>query len=248
MPNWHLDLIAYNLEQAFKGKVKRLIINVPPRSLKSVSVSVAWPAWILGKNPAKRIMTASYSQILSLKHSIDCRHLMMEDWYQKLFPETILTKDQNEKSKFLTTKRGFRFVTSVGGTATGEGGDILIVDDPHNPIQANSETQRNIALNWFDQTFSTRLNNKKKGVIVVVMQRLHENDLTGHLLSKKGVKWKQISLPIIAQNTKTYSFHGIKKQYKKSELLNGEREGVSEINNVKEELGSHAFSAQYSKS
>jgi hypothetical protein len=162
MDNWHIDLIADRLELLTKSKIKRLIINVPPRSLKSVCVSVAWPAWILGRNPAAKIMVASYSQILSLKHSLDCKLVMSSDWYKELFPELEIAKGQDEKFKFVTTQRGFRFATSVGGTATGEGGDILIVDDPHNPLQAASDVQRKAALDWFGQTFMSRLNNKKQ--------------------------------------------------------------------------------------
>lgn len=245
--NWHIDLIADRLEKASSSKIKRLVINIPPRSLKSVCVSVAWPAWILGNNPSAKIMVASYSQILSLKHSMDCKLVMSSDWYKEIFPEVEIVKGQNEKFKFVTTKRGFRFATSVGGTATGEGGDILIIDDPHNPAQASSDIQRKSALEWFDQTFMSRLNNKKKGVVVVVMQRLHVNDLTGHLLSKKGVKWNHMSLPIIADRRRVFNVKMYNKKvvFNKGDILHSGREGKKEIESLKQELGSYAFSAQY---
>ncbi len=125
---------------------------------------------------------------------------MQSDWYKELFPEVELSKDQNTKYKFQTVQRGYRIATSVGGTLTGEGGDSIIVDDPLNPAQALSETFRKRATNWFDQTLVTRLNDRKKGVIVLVMHRLHLEDLTGHLLSKPKNIWHHICLPMISEN------------------------------------------------
>lgn len=250
--NWHIELIADRLEKCSRGQIKRLIINMPPRYLKSICVSVAWPAWLLGREPSIKIMAASYSQTLSLKHSIDTRLVMQSPWYKRIFPNTIITDDQNEKFKFVTTKRGFRFATSVGGTATGEGGDILIVDDPHNPMQAASHVQREVALDWFDQTFSTRLNDKKNGVIVVVMQRLHMEDLTGHLLAKNS-RWEVLNLPAIAEKNEKFQINKLNgiidftREYKRNrgELLHTAREGIDEISLMKEELGSYGFAAQY---
>lgn len=120
--NWHIELIAEYLQAVQKGDIKRLIIKMPPRPLKSVCIGVAWPAWILGHDPAKSIMSASYSQVLSVKHSLDCRFVLTSDWYNQVFPKTILSKTHNQRSKFMTKDNGFRFATSVGGLATGEGG------------------------------------------------------------------------------------------------------------------------------
>lgn len=181
--NWHIDLIADYLEHVRNGHIKRLIINIPPRNLKSICTSVAWPAFLLGKNPTTRIMVASYSSILSIKHSLDCRMIMQSKWYRQLFPQTILSKKHNLKSKFLTSLNGFRFATSVGGSTTGEGADILIIDDPHNPTQINSVKLRNKTICWYEQTFVSRLNNPNKGAIILVMQRLHLDDLAGYLLN-----------------------------------------------------------------
>ena len=166
--NWHIDLIAEYLQEIEKGKIKRLIINMPPRSLKSVCISVAFPAWLLGKKPNSRIIVASYSEKLSLKHSTDCRLIVSSKWFQELFPEFQLNQSQNEKYKFATTQNGYRFATSVGGSLTGEGGDILIVDDPHNPQQVMSEKYRLKTLEWFSNTFVSRLNDKKNGIIIIV--------------------------------------------------------------------------------
>lgn len=186
LPNWHIDLIAEYLEAARKSQITRLIINMPPRSLKSVCVSVAWPAWLLGHDPRTRILAASYAASLSVKHSLDCRLVLSAPWYQAVLPELKLSRVQNEKHKFMTSKQGFRMASSVGASVIGEGGNFLIIDDPISPAQAMNELARNHANNWFDHTFSTRLDNKKTGVIVLVMQRLHSADLSGYLLEKGG--------------------------------------------------------------
>lgn len=242
-PNWHIDLISEYLRACTVGEVRRLIINVPPRYLKSICTSVAWPAWLLGHDPTRRIMAASYSQALSLKHSQDCRVVMNSHWFRRIFPSVRLAADQNEKHRFQTSARGFRYATSVGGTATGEGADFLIVDDPHNPRQAASETGRKSALNWFDQTFSTRLNDKRQGVIVVIMQRLHQKDLTGHLLDKGG--WEHLCLPAEAEARGVVGFGGVSHLRKRGEPLHEAREDRAQIARAKQDLGAYGFAAQY---
>lgn len=234
-PNWHIDVIAEHLEAARRGDITRLIINMPPRMLKSQCVSIAWPAWILGHDPSARIMAASYSQSLSIKHSLDCRSVMKAEWYRRLFPKTHLSKEQNEKHKFATTKRGFRFATSVGGTATGEGGNFLIIDDPMNAAQAMNAAWRSHVQRWYDHTFSTRLNDKKRGVIVLVMQRLHVDDLTAHLLDKGG--FTHLCLPAIATEKNAYREIG--------DALHPAREDGALLERAKVELGAQGFSAQY---
>lgn len=241
--NWHIDLISEYLEACTKRQIKRLIINVPPRSLKSISVSVAWPAWLLGRNPSEQLLAASYAEMLALKHSVDCRLVMQSDWYRRVFPSVILTGDQNEKRKFVTTARGQRFATSVGGTATGEGGQILIVDDPLNPLQAASEVMRTAANTWFDQTFVSRLNDKENGVIVVVMQRLHADDLTGHLLAKGG--WEHLCIPGVAEVKTVIDFGRVKVTREPGDVLHPARESREAIDRQKIEMGSYAFAGQY---
>lgn len=243
LPNWHIDLIGEYLAACQKGEITRLIVNMPPRMCKSLTVSVAWPAWLLGNQPSTRIMAASYSQRLSLKHALDCRHIMQSDWYAELFPQTRIVADQNEKHKCVTTERGQRFATSVLGTATGEGGDVLIVDDPLNPLQAASRTAREAVHGWFDQTFASRLDDKKRGVIVLVMQRLHADDLSGYLLEKGG--WEQLCLPAVAPHGVSYKFGRVMKERAQGELLHEAREDAEGMERAKRELGSHAFAAQY---
>lgn len=241
--NWHIDLIAEYLEACKRREIKRLIINIPPRYLKSISVSVAWPAWLLGNDPTTRIMAASYSKELSLRHSTDCRLVLKSEWYQEAFRKTILVDDQDTKAKFVTTERGMRYATSVGGTATGEGADYLIVDDPINPMEAASDVQRKNANTWFDQTFSSRLNDKLNGVIVVVMQRLHANDLSGHLLEKGG--WEHLSIPAVAETKTVHDFGRIKVTREAGDILHPAREDEAAIQRQKIAMGSYGFAGQY---
>ncbi len=241
--NWHIDLTADYLEAVRSGAIKRLVINMPPRTLKSVCVSVAWPAWLIAQDPSIRIMAASYSSVLSIKHSLDCRLVVASDWYKRLFPGTILSKKHNQKSKFLTTENGFRFATSIGGSATGEGGDVLIIDDPHNPTQINSLKIRSRVIEWFEQTFVTRLNDKNKGAIVLVMQRLHEDDLSAHLLSSGG--WQLLKIPAIAPEDIIYDIGRNNYQYKKGDLLNSKRDQLEFLSNIEQETGARNFAAQF---
>ena len=241
--NWHIGAISEALNEVYNGNIKRLLINMPPRYLKSVCVSVAFPAWILGKDPTKRIIVASYSEKLAIKHSTDCRLILESSWYKRVFNNTILSRTQNQKYKFSTTQNGYRFATSVGGTLTGEGGDILIIDDPHNPQNVLSEKQRDKVLKWYDNTFSSRLNNKKNGAIIVVMQRLHENDLSGHLLEKGG--WVHLNLPAIFEEEATINIGNFNKIIKKGELLFEKREGKEEIERIKKDMGEYVFNCQY---
>jgi len=243
LPNWHIELIAEYLEAVRRSEITRLIINMPPRSLKSVCVSVAWPAWLLGQDPRSRIITSSYASSLSIKHSLDCRLVLNSPWYREIFPKTTLTRDQNEKHKFMTTQRGYRFATSVGGSTLGEGGNFLIIDDPLNPLQAMNKQWRNHINGWFEHTFATRLDDKHKGAIVLVMQRLHQHDMTGYLLSKPG--WQHLCLPAVALKAGFYDLGNVKKIREHGELLHPMRESIQLIERAKGELGSAAFASQY---
>ncbi len=241
--NWHIEAIAEYLAACERGEVTRLIINLPPRMLKSTMVSVAWPAWLLAQRPEERIMVASYAQSLSIKHSTDCRAVMMAPWYGQAFPDTQLSYDQNEKEKFTTTARGYRLAVSVGGAALGEGGNFLIVDDPLNPLQASHPTQRDAANAWFDHTFATRLDDKYKGAIIVVMQRLHRGDLAGYLLEKGG--WEHLNLPAIAPAPTVIRLGDFTHTREVGEVLHPARESAALLERTKRELGSANFSAQY---
>lgn len=243
--NWHIELIAKNLEDVCNGKIKRLIINMPPRALKSVCVSVAWPAWLLGNDPTKRIIVASYSNMLGIKHSVDCRFLLESEWYKQIFHKTKISKKNNQKSKYMTTKHGFRFSTSVGGSVTGEGGDILIIDDPINPVHINSPKRRQKVIDWYEQTFVSRLNDQRKGAIVIVMQRLHDNDLVGHLLKNAADDWQQIKIPAIATSDHEVSLANRNIKIRESEVLNPSRDSLESYRKLEQAMGYKNFAAQY---
>jgi predicted phage terminase large subunit-like protein len=246
LDNWHIGLITEYLEAVSRGEEKRLIVNIPPRYMKSLCVSVMWPVWTWIKHPQARWIFASYSQSLATKHSVDRRHLIQSPYFQRRWGKSFsLTDDQNLKTEFLNTRRGHMIATSVGGTATGKGGDIIVVDDPHNPLEASSDVLRQKAIDFFDQTLTTRLDNKKDGAIVVVMQRLHEDDLTGHLLEQDC--WTHLCVPALAESRTIFSFpiSGKMKTYKEGEVLFPEREDIDEIERQKKALGSIAFAAQY---
>jgi hypothetical protein len=178
----HIEALASRLEACRQGKTKRLIVNLPPRSLKSHTVSVAFVAWLLGHKPAIQIICASYGQELADKHARDCRTLMASEFYQQLFPRTRLSSEKKSVNEFLTSGEGFRMSTSVGGVLTGRGADVIILDDPLKPDEALSETRRTSVNEWYDNTLVSRLNSKENGVIIIVMQRLHQDDLVGHVM------------------------------------------------------------------
>lgn len=241
--NWHLDLIADYLEACRAGDIRKLIINMPPRYMKSIAVTVAFPAWLMGHNPSEKILAASYSSKLSLKHSLDCRMICESQWYRELFPEFKLAPDQNEKSKFMTTARGHRIATSVGGSATGEGGNYLIADDPQNPQEAQSDVKRQKVLDWYDQTWGSRLNDKKKGVQIVVMQRLHEDDLSGHLMI--GEDFTHLKIPMIAEGKTIVQFgERIYKVREDGEVLHNARETLEELEPQRKRYGEYGWSGQ----
>ena len=178
--NWHIDAIAEYLEAVNAGQIRRLVINMPPRALKSTCVTIAWPVWTWIGKPSTKFMITSYSADLSAEHSVNRRTLIESEWYQNRWGDRFeLSSDQNAKNHFTNTHRGAMFATSMTGAGSGFGCDNLIVDDPHNPKKAESEADRKSANNAFRLQFSRRLNNKKKGAIAIVMQRLDAGDLAG---------------------------------------------------------------------
>jgi predicted phage terminase large subunit-like protein len=244
--NWHIEQIAAKLEACRLGKIKRLIINIPPRSLKSICASVAFPAWLLGKDPAAQIMCVSYAQDLADKHARDCRAVMSADWYQGLFP-TQLSADRNAVQEFVTTEQGYRLATSVGGVLTGRGADYIIIDDPLKPEEALSETQRNAANEWFSHTLYSRLNDKSTGCIIIIMQRLHEDDLVGHVLAQED--WNVVSFPAIAERDEEIvidtAFGAMRVQRRAGDLLHPERESRADLDQIRKTLSEYHFSGQY---
>ena len=185
------------MEAVTCGDIKRLLINLPPRHMKSLMVSVLWPAWTWGpcNRPDARFVFASYALSLSMRDSVKCRRVLASRWYRNAWGDRFaLTGDQNTKTRFENDKRGYRMATSVDGALTGEGGDVIVVDDPHDVREVESDTVRESTLTSWDEAMSTRLNDPRTGAYVVIMQRMHERDLTGHILSR-GHDWTHLCLP-----------------------------------------------------
>src|SRR5229473_1006683 len=182
--NWHIEVIAAKLAAVREGKIRRLIINLPPRHLKSLLASIAFPAWCLGHDPSAQILCVSYAQDLADKLARDCRGIMMSPWYRRIF-RTRLAAHRQAVQEFLTTRQGYRLATSNGGVLTGRGADIILIDDPLKPEEALSDARRQATNEWYDHTLYSRQNDKRHGAIVVIMQRLHEDDLVGHVLGQE---------------------------------------------------------------
>ncbi len=197
---WHIDALCTHLEACARFEIMRLLINEPPRHMKSILVNVMFPAWVWAHPEwsGLRFLCGSYAQKLSVRDGVKMRTIIESPMYQALFqPSWTLRDDQNEKLKFENTDGGFRMSVSVEGQVTGDGGDILIVDDPLNAMDAESEVTRESAIFWLDKVFSTRVNNPKRHSKIVVMQRLHENDPSGHILTKTDLhgKYERLILP-----------------------------------------------------
>ncbi|SPE28557.1 conserved hypothetical protein [Candidatus Sulfotelmatomonas gaucii] len=207
VPGQYIDLLAATLEKCRTGQTKRQIINLPPRTLKSHAATVAYPAWLLGHDPSKQIICASYGQDLADKHARDCRTLMSSAFYLGLFPRTVLSPEKLSVNDFMTIAQGFRMATSVGGVLTGRGADIIILDDPMKPEDALSETRRRASNDWYFNTLLSRLNSKENGVIIIVMQRLHQEDLVGEVMEREH--WDVLSLPAIALDDECYRYEGL---------------------------------------
>ena len=242
--NWHIQAIAWQLQEVAAGRVKRLLITIPPRHLKSICASVALPAWILGRDPTRRIICASYSTDLATKHARDCRAIMEADWYRRVFPRTRLDPDKNAELEFMTTRRGFRYATSVGGTLTGRGGNLIIIDDPMKAQEAMSETKRQAIRDWYSNTLYSRLDSKVDDAVVLIMQRLHVDDLAGHVLESGG--WVHLNIPAIAETAQRYQVgDGQFYDRRTGELIDPRRESYAVLEDLKRTLGSYDFSAQY---
>jgi predicted phage terminase large subunit-like protein len=244
--NWHNELIAAKLEACRRGEITRLIVNVPPRSLKSHAATVAFPAFVLGHNPSTQVICASYGQDLASKHALDCRMVMASAWYGQVF-RTRLAPQKQSVQEFLTTQNGFRLATSVGGVLTGRGADFIIIDDPLKPDEALSETQRRAVNEWYDHTLYSRLNDKRTGCIIIIMQRLHEDDLVGHVLEQEN--WELVRLPAIAEENETHqilsSFRTHTVRRRVGEALHSEREPLMVLEHLRRTVGEYNFAGQY---
>ncbi len=246
--NWHIELLCKRLqkeaERIVKGdpRDKHLLINVPPRTLKSELVNVFFSVYLWVLKDSIQFISSSYSASLSITLSTQARRLIESDWFKTHFPNIKLSKDENTKSRYTNTNSGLRYSTSTGGTVTGMGADVIVIDDPQNPQLARSDKERENANTFFNETLRSRLNNPDKGVFIVIMQRLHENDLTGMLLEKEPENWEHICLPAELSNDVKPS--DLREFYVDS-LLFPQRLSKSTLESFKLGLGSYGYSGQY---
>ena len=246
----YIDLLCNQIQSMIEGENQKLIINLPPRYLKSVICSIALPAFILGHNPSAKIMCISYGEDLASKLATDCRTIMETDWYKELFFQTRIRGDRRSSMDFETTKHGGRFAVTISGGVTGRGADWIIIDDPLKPVEAFSDIQREKVNELYGNTVNSRLNDKNTGRILVVMQRLHAHDLSGFLFDNDP-DFKSIVLPLIAVKDEEWQIKNhitgkiVIYKRKKGELLHPEREGEKVVNSYRNSMSPFVFSAQY---
>ena len=246
IPSWHLQTMAYHLKRVELGLERRLIFNLPPRSLKTVTVSVAFVAFMLGRNPSLKIIVVSATQELARKHAANFRRLVSARWYRILFPAFELARDGDRLIEQKTTKNGYRYATSIGAGITGQGADIIIIDDPNKAQEIHSEPRRRAVNEFYGSTLYSRLTNKTTGVVILVQQRLHSDDLTGHLLGKSA--WTHVAIPAIAIEDATYPLsdrNGHVLVRKAGDILQPERNSSEVMEEARAILGSLNFEAQY---
>lgn len=240
---WYLQAISHQLERVWSGDVRRTVITVPPRHLKSITVAVAFVAWALGHRPGIKIMVASYSQDLARLHSNQTRMIMECDWYKRDFPTTRIRGDGNRALELVTTAGGSRKAVSVSGSTTGFGADIIIIDDCMKADEARSETVRAGIKEWYDGTLHSRLNDKPKGPVISIQQRLHEDDLPAYLLEKG---FEHLNLPAIGEKQERIPLGKNRVHVRKpGELLNPARENEETLAELRRELGPAVFATQY---
>src|SRR5882672_5563908 len=246
LPNWHLEVIAAKLTAVREGKIRRLIINLPPRHLKSLMASIAFPAWCLGHDPSAQILCCSYGQDLADKLARDCRSIMLSQWYRQIF-QTRLAPHRQAVQEFITTRQGYRLATSNGGVLTGRGADIILIDDPLKPEEALSDAQRQAANEWFDHTLYSRQNDKRCGAIVIIMQRLHEDDLIGHVIAQEP--WEVVCFPAIAEADERHDIETIWGprcfRRRRGEALHPDREPLETLDRIRRTIGEYNFAGQY---
>jgi predicted phage terminase large subunit-like protein len=241
-PGWMLSAV-------WEGRIQRLIINLPPRHLKSLLASIAFPAWCLGHDPSAQILCVSYAQDLADKLARDCRGIMASHWYRRIFP-TRLAPHRQAVQEFITTRQGYRLATSTSGVLTGRGADIIIIDDPLKPDETLSDVQRQTCNDWYDHTLYSRLNDKQHGAIVIIMQRLNEDDLVGHVLAQE--LWEVVSFPAIAEADEVHRIETIWGPRcftrRRGEPLHPDREPLEVLDRIRQTIGEYNFAGQYQQS
>lgn len=252
--NWHIDAISEHLMAVSRGEITRLIINIPPRHMKSILVSVMWNAWEWIDRPSLRYLHVSYSEGLSLRDSLKTIRIIRSPMYQKFFADRF-SLVRSQAKKFENDQAGFRLASSIDGSNTGEGGERVMLDDPHNMRFVHSPTIRGSVIDTFDNVLMSRLNNAKRDAIILIMQRGHLEDLAGHLLSKGT--YTHLMLPARFEidrkcSTKVYWTNpktGVREEFSDprevdGELLWRERYDEPELSELEKALGSYGTAGQ----
>jgi predicted phage terminase large subunit-like protein len=246
LSNWHIEVLAAKLEDVRRGICKRLIVNMPPRHLKSDTISIAFPAWVLGHDPTKQLLSVTYAQDLSDNLARRSRTLMTSPFYQALF-DTRISRGREAVSDYETTAGGYRLSTSISGVLTGRGADIIVIDDPLKADDALSESRRRSVNEWYDNTLRSRLNNQEKGAIIIVMQRLHADDLVAHVQEHES--WDVLSFPAIAEMDEMYDVltpYGRRRIHRKTdEILQPTLLSATRLADLRRGMTEYNFAAQY---
>ena len=238
----YLDLLATDLMKVPDGKKVRLLINMPPRHLKTQLASVCLSAWILAHDPTKKIMIVTYSEDLARQIARSIRSILRADWFKKLFP-TRVAKDHAATMKFATTAGGEVFAASIDGSVTGFGADFIFVDDPHNVKDAGNLEQLEKTIGLFETVVMPRLNIPKKGCIIVVAHRIHDEDLSAHLLADGA--WTHIALPLVATRDQTFkTAYGTWVRHK-GDLLRPDAYDSDDVARLRAKLVNPAFDMLY---
>ncbi len=266
LDNWHLQYLSRELEEIAERVAKRqprkhdLIINIPPGSTKTLLVSILFPVWCWTKWPWMRFITASYSGALSLESAETSRELIRSPEFQLIYPDIDIKPDKDTKSNYKVVRKvfdsrpgyaprmvsgGYRFSTSVGGTLMGFHADMLIVDDPLNPQQAASETELMIANRWMEQTLPTRKTDKDITPTILIMQRLNQDDPTGHLLAKEKENIRHICIPGEIRNYREQlNPPELSKYYDRTGLFDPIRLPWKVLRDLEADLGQYGYAGQ----
>jgi predicted phage terminase large subunit-like protein len=244
--SWHIELVLEHLAAVDLGQITRLLINVPPRSLKSNTVSLAWPTWSWTQRAWRKWIFASYSASLSTMHSIARRRVLESDWFLQNWGDSCkLESDQNQKAEYQNTQRGVMIATSVGGSITGKGGDVLVIDDLINPVEAESKTQREAAIAYYKQTLLTRLDDKKTGAIVIIEQRTHNMDLSGTVIREGGFVHVKVPAEAPVRSVVKFPLSGREILREEGSVICEEREDKATLAAQRAAMGTRAYAAQY---
>jgi predicted phage terminase large subunit-like protein len=246
--NWHVQAICEHLEAVTRGEIKRLVINLPFRMLKSTLISQTWPAWEWIERPSLQYLTASYAKDVATRDAVDSRRIIESAAYQGAWGKKFrMTSDQNVKTRYENSAKGSRVITATDAAGTGFGGNRIIVDDPVSAMEADSEVARNASIEWWKGTASTRLNNPEQDAIVVVHQRLNQEDLTGYILANEvSLGWEHLVLPMRydpeLRKTTSLGFQDPRKV--KGELMSPARLSEKTVAEMESRLGKYHTAAQ----